>query len=89
MQGTVKTTYSHLCKTFGAGNQVFFGEGGDDKVDAMFIVEAKTARENILFTVYSWKNGHIPTGEHEWHVGGFDEDALLAAREIIEGNRPS
>ena len=35
-------------------------------------------------TIYNWKDGYIPTGEYEWHIGGHDYDARLQSQIRID-----
>lgn len=82
-QGTIKTTYDELCKVFGHPTMT----DGDpyEKVNAQWSIEFKVPFtddtgiedfETVTATIYNWKMGYIPTEEYDWHIGGFNADAV-------------
>ena len=83
LQGKVTTTYDELCEVFGYPTMT----DGDpyEKVNAQWKLEFTvpftddTGIEDfhdVVATIYNWKTGYIPTEEYEWHIGGFNKDAV-------------
>ena len=83
LQGTIKTTYDELVEVFGHPSMT----DGDpyEKVNAQWSIEFKVPFtddtgiedfETVTATIYNWKDGCIPTEEYEWHIGGFNTDAV-------------
>ena len=68
LQGHVATTYDALVTTFG---EPFLHESGD-KVN----VEWVHLIDGTLVTIYDWKEGRIPTGEYDWHIGGSSDTSV-------------
>ena len=73
-QGTVKTTFDELVEVF--GEPTFTDASPYEKVNAEWTVQAKD-KDN-------WKMGYIPTEEYDWHIGGYDYNALSVATDILD-----
>ena len=83
-KGVIKTTYDKLVEVF--GKPTYTEADPYEKVNCEWTVGADTDEDDyVKFSIYNWKTGSIPTGEYEWHIGGFGYDAVEAAYEIING----
>jgi len=67
LQGTVTTRYQRLVEVFGPSR------GPGDKVTQEWIIQFS---DGVVATIYDWKEPSTPTEEYEWHVGGFNSQAL-------------
>lgn len=83
LQGTIKTTYDKLVELF--GKPTYSDADPYEKVNAEWTVEADTGEDFVKFSIYNWKTGSVPTEEYEWHIGGYDFNAVDAAYSIING----
>ena len=90
LQGTITTTYDKLVEIF--GKPTYTDADPYEKVNAEWTVEARTLNswaddeedaESVIFTIYNWKDGRIPTEEYDWHIGGYGFNAVEAAEAII------
>ena len=79
--GVIKTTYDQLVDIF--GEPTFTDANPHEKVNAEWTVQAKD-KDNTVFTVYNWKDGFIPTDKYDWHIGGYDYNALSVATDILD-----
>ena len=80
--GEILTTYDRLVEVFGC--PTFTDADADAKVNAEWILEFKhLSGKAVQATVYNWKDGHIPTEEYYWHIGGFDSDAVECVNETL------
>ena len=92
LQGKITTTYDKLVEKL--GKPTYTNADPDEKVNAEWTICAQVLdswaedQEDTDYkevTIYNWKDGYIPTGEYEWHIGGYDYDAVAIAEEIING----
>ena len=79
-KGTVVTTYSKLVDSFGLPN---FGPNDmdRDKVTCEWILKFD---DDTIATVYEWKNGFTPLGQHEWHIGGRTSTSVDRVLEVLD-----
>jgi len=66
--GYVNATYAELVRELGEPDTDM------DKSTAHWTVEAP---DGTVATIYDYKNHTTPLGEYSWHIGGFDNKALL------------
>lgn len=84
LQGYVTTTYDKLVEIFGEPTHT--DADPYEKVNAEWTVMVpKEDSSPVKFSIYNWKDGRIPTEEYDWHIGGYDFDAVSEAYEIING----
>ena len=72
--GYVTATYRELVKELGEPETDF------DKSTAHWTVEAP---DGTVATIYDYKEYTTPVGEYRWHIGGFDNKALLLVELIL------
>lgn len=85
LQGYVMTTYDKLVEVF--GKPTYTDADPYEKVNAEWNVEVETDKGDFIkFSVYNWKDGFVPTGEYNWHIGGYDYVAVEIAEAIINGD---
>ena len=82
-KGVIKTTYDKLVEVL--GKPTYTDADPYEKVNAEWKVIADTGEDFVKFSIYNWKTGSIPTEEYEWHIGGYDNDAVEAAYGLING----
>jgi hypothetical protein len=80
-KGVIKTTYDKLVEVL--GEPTYTDANPNEKVNAEWNVEVDDGENFTKFSIYNWKTGSIPTEEYDWHIGGFDYDAVNAAYELI------
>jgi len=77
-RGSIFTTYDKIVSILGEPHYT------DPDPYAKWNCEwAVMTDEGVAFTLYNWKDGHTPTEEYGWHVGGKDMNSLWAAMDII------
>ena len=91
LKGYVKTTYDKLVETF--GEPTFTDASPYEKVNAQWTLEFKVPFvdkeygddfDYVTATIYNWKDGYIPTDEYEWHIGGFDYEAVECVEKVLD-----
>ena len=91
LKGTIKTTYDKLVETF--GEPTFTDASPYEKVNAQWAIECKVPFtddtgiedfETVTATVYNWKDGYIPTQKYDWHIGGFDNEAVECVEKVLD-----
>jgi len=93
LKGTISTTFDKLCEVF--GDPTYTEADPREKVACEWKVSAHilddfaddeedSTYEN--FTVYCWKEGRIPTETYDWHIGGYNYNAVDIAQRIIDGD---
>jgi hypothetical protein len=91
LQGKITTTYDKLVEAFGHPTMT----DGDpyEKVNAQWKLEFKVPFtddtgiedfDTVLATIYNWKDGYIPTETYEWHIGGFDNEAVDLVQKVLD-----
>ena len=92
LKGRIKTTYDKLVEKL--GQPTYTDADPYEKVNCEWTIQAQVLdswaddQEDTVYktvTIYNWKDGYIPTGEYEWHIGGYDYDAVDVAEAIING----
>ena len=38
----------------------------------------------VKSTIYNWKDGYVPTEEYNWHIGGFDHEAVECVEKVLD-----
>lgn len=75
LQGYVTATYAQLLTVFGEPS--YTDADPDEKVNCEWCLEfVHPGGETTTATIYNWKTGFIPTEVYQWHVGGFDNEAV-------------
>ena len=41
----------------------------------------------VTATIYNWKDGYIPTEEYDWHIGGFDCEAVDCVEKVLDSTK--
>ena len=91
LQGKITTTYDKLVEVFGEPTKT--DASPNEKVNAQWSMEFKvpftddTGIEdfhNVVATVYNWKDGYIPTEKYDWHIGGFDSEAVDCVEKVLD-----
>ena len=83
-RGVIKTTYAKLVEVL--GKPTYTDSDPYEKVNAEWSVEVDTGEDFVKFSIYNWKTGYVPTDEYDWHIGGFNSDAVDAAYELINAS---
>ena len=97
LKGYMKATYEEIVGCFGNPTTVM-----GDKTTVEWDVELRVVYDDkrrrvendddefsIFATIYDWKRNsrHAPEGEYEWHVGGWNKDAVHAVTLAVENYR--
>ena len=101
LQGTIKTTYAKLVEIFGKPThndsdpyekvncewmvEASVQRPDDWNGDSFWEEDTGGHIDYVPFSIYNWKTGYVPTEEYEWHIGGFDMEAVDVATAIING----
>ena len=73
--------------TLGKGDPPYYADyDAGDKVTAEWVLafavgggdpeDCSNIEDYVIATVYDYKTGYTPMEEYNWHVGGFDQNAL-------------
>ena len=90
-QGVVKTTFDELVNKF--GDPTYTDASPYEKVNAQWSLEFKVPFvdkeygddfDYVTATIYNWKDGYIPTEEYDWHIGGFDSEAVDCVEKVLD-----
>ena len=91
LQGKITTTYDKLVEVF--GEPTMTDASPYEKVNAQWAIEFKVPFtddtgiedfETVTATVYNWKDGYIPTEKYDWHIGGFDSEAVDCVEKALD-----
>jgi hypothetical protein len=91
LKGHIKTTYGQLVKTFGEPTHT--DASPYEKVNAEWTLEFtipftdEWGEEDFNYvkaTIYNWKDGYVPTEEYDWHIGGFDYEAVECVEKVLD-----
>jgi hypothetical protein len=82
LKGFVKTTYADLVEKFGEPTYTS-GDKTTAEWNLEFRVDEDGVTEYITATIYDWKKCTTPMGEYEWHVGGYNMDALYVIEKAL------
>ena len=61
-----------------------------EKVNAQWSLQFDVPTEDgedydyVTATIYNWKMGYIPTEKYEWHIGGFDFEAVDLVQKVLD-----
>ena len=82
LQGYVRTSYNNLKNIFGLPSDIISGDG---KVNTEWSVNFTLDNgDEIKATIYDWKENSTPTDEYDWHVGGYNVDAVECVARVLE-----
>tara|TARA_Y100000114_G_C11743088_1_gene320106 strand:- start:769 stop:1092 length:324 start_codon:yes stop_codon:yes gene_type:complete len=87
-QGVVNTTYDDIVAKF--GEPTYTDASPYEKVNAQWSIQFDVPTEDgedydyVTATIYNWKMGYIPTDKYEWHIGGFDFEAVDLVQKVLD-----
>ena len=87
-QGVINTTYDEIVEKF--GEPTYTDASPYEKVNAQWSLEFDVPTEDgedydyVTATIYNWKMGYIPTEKYEWHIGGFDFEAVDLVQKVLD-----
>ena len=87
-QGVVNTTYDDIVAKF--GEPTYTDASPYEKVNAQWSIQFDVPTEDgedydyVTVTIYNWKMGYIPTDKYEWHIGGFDFEAVDLVQKVLD-----
>ena len=87
-QGVVNTTYDDIVAKF--GEPTYTDASPYEKVNAQWSIQFDVPTEDgedydyVTATIYNWKMGYIPTEKYEWHIGGFDFEAVDLVQKVLD-----
>ena len=100
LQGYVKTTYGQLVKTFGEPTHTDASpyekvnaewtlefkvhKNGDPYALLDDFKMSEDDFDYVKATIYNWKDGYVPTEEYNWHIGGFDNEAVECVEKVLD-----
>jgi hypothetical protein len=77
LQGYVNTTYAKLIDVFGEPNRY-----SDGKVTCEWNIKFA---DGTIASIYDYKEDETPLDQYNWHVGGFNADAVKRVSETLQG----
>jgi|ETNmetMinimDraft_11_1059920.scaffolds.fasta_scaffold14142_4 hypothetical protein len=84
LKGCVITTYDDLVEKFGEPTYTWAtGDKTTAEWNLEFEVDENGDTEYVTATIYDWKTCSTPMGEYEWHVGGYNMDALYVIEKAL------
>ena len=100
LQGYVKTTYGQLVKTFGEPTHTDASpyekvnaewtlefkvhKNGDPYALLDDFKMSEDDFDYVKATIYNWKDGYVPTEEYNWHIGGFNYEAVDCVEKVLD-----
>ena len=87
-QGVVNTTYDDIVAKF--GEPTYTDASPYEKVNAQWSIQFDVPTEDgedydyVTATIYNWKMGYIPTDKYEWHIGGYDFEAVDLVQKVLD-----
>jgi len=78
LQGYVQATYDQLVQVFGKPH--YGPDAQEDKTTCEWQMEFS---DGTVATIYDWKHSSTPYGLYQWHIGGYDEQALFNVHEVF------
>ena len=87
-QGVINTTYDEIVENF--GEPTYTDASPYEKVNAQWSLQFDVPTEDgedydyVTATIYNWKMGYIPTEKYEWHIGGFDFEAVDLVQKVLD-----
>ena len=85
LQGYVRTTYQSLTRKLGQP-LLMTPNQSDGKVLAEWIISDPSNVNDVLFTVYCWKEDRMPHDIYYWHIGGTKANTLELFTEVTGAN---
>jgi len=73
LQGYVTITLHELMNTLGSPHR------DGDKTTAEWAFKV----DNVVLTIYDYKNESVPTEMYRWHIGGFNQKAVAAVAKLL------
>ena len=87
-QGVINTTYDEIVAKF--SEPTYTDASPYEKVNAQWSIQFDVPTEDgedydyVTATIYNWKMGYIPTDKYEWHIGGFDFEAVDLVQKVLD-----
>ena len=87
-QGVINTTYDEIVEKF--GEPTYTDASPYEKVNAQWSIQFDVPTEDgedydyVTATIYNWKMGYIPTDKYDWHIGGFDFEAVDLVQKVLD-----
>ena len=87
-QGVINTTYDEIVEKF--GEPTYTDASPYEKVNAQWSLQFDVPTEDgedydyVTASIYNWKMGYIPTEKYEWHIGGFDFEAVDLVQKVLD-----
>ena len=90
LMGYVKTTYADLEEKLGFPTSTY---GDKTTVEWNLMIAVDSDGEGgdfdyVTATIYDYKTDYPPTGEYDWHIGGFSKKAVEAVEGALETDKP-
>ena len=85
LQGYIKTTYADLVEKFGEPENYDLDKSTAEWCVEFCVDEGGGDYKYVNATIYDWKTSSTPMGEYDWHVGGFDWDAVDVVDTYMNG----
>ena len=85
LQGYIKTTYAALVEKFGEPDTIDLDKSTAEWCVEFCVDEGGGDYKYVNATIYDWKTDSTPMDEYEWHVGGFDFDAVECVDNFMNG----
>jgi hypothetical protein len=77
LQGYLQATYDTIVKILGEPTR---GPSADNKTTCGWILKNE---DGNVATLYDWKTETTPLSPYNWHIGGFDDSAVLGVQELF------
>lgn len=77
-QGTILIEYAELCQHLGDPHM----DGDKTTAEWAFLTE-----DGVLFTIYDYYETSTPLNQYEWHIGGFDRNAVAAVQALFPNHK--
>jgi len=100
LKGHITTTYDKLVEVFGEPTYTDASpyekvnaqwtldftvhKNGDPYALLSDFKMSEDYEDNVVATIYNWKDGYVPTEEYEWHIGGFSTDAVDCVQNCLD-----
>ena len=77
LQGYLQATYDTIVKILGTPT---CGASGDNKTTCGWVLKDEDGK---VATLYDWKTNTTPLSPYNWHIGGFDDSAVLGVQALF------
>ena len=97
LKGTIQTSYADLEEKFGTPT-IGPDDRTGDKTTCEWHIEFRVPIEDdgmgdiddydeVVATIYDWKNRETPMGRTTWHIGGKEREAEYLVSDVLAGNK--